>query len=74
MNKYIFTSKDCKKWQENKLYNPQTNRKIKEESPIYKKLNKLCSNNKIDIYSIFNNFCHTKIRLYPLKYLKLHER
>jgi hypothetical protein len=59
MNKYIFTSKDCKKWQENKLYNPQTNRKIKEESPIYKKLNKLCSNNKIDIYSIFNNFCQT---------------
>jgi len=40
MNKYNFTPKDCNKWQENKLYNPQTNRKIKEESLIKKKLKK----------------------------------
>ena len=42
MNK--ITKKDiCDKWSINKSINPETMRKIKENGPVYKKLEKLCS-------------------------------
>ena len=38
----------CDKWLENKTINPETSRKIKENGPTYKKLNKLCSLNPLN--------------------------
>lgn len=33
---------DCKKWMENKNKNPQTNRNISTNGPVYKKYEKIC--------------------------------
>ena len=73
MNK--ITRKDiCDKWSINKSINPETMRKIKENGPVYKKLEKLCSLNqnnqseieKINEYmkanNLFNSFVNIKDR------------
>ena len=54
-----YTIEECQLWYKDKLINPKSKRKIAENSPLYNKINKLCSNYKEDIYSIFNNFCNT---------------
>jgi hypothetical protein len=42
----VLTEKEiCYKWLENKTINPETSRKIKENGPMYKKLQKKCSLN-----------------------------
>ena len=52
------TASDCNLWIANKNINPLTNRKITSKSPIYKKFEKICSENKTkDIYNIVNDFC-----------------
>lgn len=38
-------SLECEKWLKNTLINPRTNRKIKENGPVYKKLEKECYEN-----------------------------
>jgi hypothetical protein len=39
----VVVESDCDKWRRNPLTNPKTGRKIKRSSPIYKKLEKECS-------------------------------
>ena len=52
------TASDCNLWIANKNINPLTNRKITSKSSIYKKFEKICSENKTkDIYNIVNDFC-----------------
>ena len=52
------TASDCNLWIANKNINPLTNRKITSKSPIYKKFEKICFENKTkDIYNIVNDFC-----------------
>ena len=38
-------SLNCDKWNANKKINPLTNKRIKENGPVYKKLSKMCDNN-----------------------------
>jgi len=45
----------CEKWKINKTINPITNRKIKENGPKYKELEKLCEK-KIDKDKICNEW------------------
>jgi hypothetical protein len=70
MNK--ITKKDiCDKWSINKSINPETMRKIKENGPVYKKLEKLCSLNqnnqseieKINEYMKANNLFNSYINI-----------
>ena len=43
MPNIIINDELCEKWNKNKLINPITNRKITENSTIYKKFNKFCN-------------------------------
>jgi|694.fasta_scaffold28173_5 hypothetical protein len=56
------TASDCNLWIINKNVNPLTNRKITSKSPIYKKFEKKCLENKSkDIYNIVDDFCSSII-------------
>ena len=48
MSSYKFSKEDCKKWIEstNKFINPQTGRKLKEDSVVLKELKKQCEKYK----------------------------
>ena len=50
----IVTSKDCKKWKENKLINPKTNRKIKKDGPTYRIFEEKCDNDCLKLGGFSN--------------------
>jgi hypothetical protein len=57
----MLSKKDiCDKWLKNKTINPETSRKIKENGPIYKKLQKKCSLNPLNQKEICDKWLKNK--------------